>query len=83
MRREAAGHDWRMNAGHSLVLVACHREDRHDRVNSRVATYSDLRFEVERWTEQTGRPFTTTEREQLVEYLDATHYRLDRQSLRR
>jgi len=63
--------------------IACHRGDRHDRIDSRVATYSDLRFEVDRWTARSGRQFTAAEREQLVEYLDATHYRLDRPTLRR
>jgi mono/diheme cytochrome c family protein len=58
--------------------IACHREGLHDRRNSKVATYADLRFQVERWTAQTGRAFTASEREDLIEFLDASHYRLDR-----
>ena len=57
--------------------IACHREGLHDRKNSKVATYADLRWQVERWTRETGRRFTHEEREDLVEFLDATHYRLD------
>jgi mono/diheme cytochrome c family protein len=56
--------------------IACHREGLHDRKNSKVSTYADLRFQVERWTAQLGRRFTEADREDLIEYLDATHYRL-------
>ena len=62
---------------------SCHREGLHDRANSRVATYSDLRFEVDRWAAQTGRKFTDAERAQLVAYLDANHYHLGQRSPRR
>ncbi|HYL90637.1 MAG TPA: cytochrome c [Burkholderiales bacterium] len=58
--------------------VTCHREGLHDRQNSKVATYADLRYEVERWTRQAGRTFSAAEREDLVEFLDAKHYRLER-----
>ena len=57
--------------------IVCHREGLHERMNSRVATYADLHFQVERWTRHSGRSFTQAEREELVEFLDATHYRLD------
>ena len=57
--------------------IVCHREGLHGRMNSRVATYEDLRYEVERWTKQSGRSFTPAERADLIEFLDATHYRLD------
>lgn len=63
--------------------IACHREGLHDRNNSKVATYADLRLQVERWTAQTGRPFTDADREDLIEYLDAAHYRLDRRAPKR
>ena len=56
--------------------LTCHREGLHDRQNSKVASYADLRLQVERWTKQTGRRFTPSEREDLIEFLDATHYRL-------
>jgi len=56
--------------------IVCHREGLLDRKNSKVATYADLRYQVERWTRETGRRFTSEEREDLIEFLDATHYRL-------
>jgi mono/diheme cytochrome c family protein len=57
---------------------ACHREGLHDRANSKVATYADLRAQVQRWAGQSGRRFTPDEIEELIEFLDASHYRLDR-----
>lgn len=56
---------------------ACHAERLHERSKSKVASLGDLRREVERWTRQSGRAFTAAEREDLVAYLDAVHYRLD------
>ena len=56
--------------------IVCHREGLHERSNSKVATYADLRYQVERWTKETGRTFTSGDREDLIEFLDATHYRL-------
>ena len=61
---------------YDTYCLACHREGLHDRRNSAVSSYADLRFQVERWTQQTGRRFTSAEREDLIEFLDATHYRL-------
>ena len=58
--------------------IMCHREGLHERKDSKVATYTDLRYQVERWTRQAGRVFSAAEREDLIEFLDATHYRLDR-----
>ena len=60
--------------------AACHREGLHDRRNSVVKSYADLRFQVERWTKQTGRSFTRAEVEDLIEFLDASHYQLDRRA---
>jgi mono/diheme cytochrome c family protein len=56
---------------------SCHREGLHDRSKSKVHTYADLRAEVERWAAQTGRRFTRIEIDELVDFLDASHYRLD------
>ncbi len=58
--------------------ASCHREGLHDRRNSLVKSYADLHFQVERWTKQTGRTFARGELEDLIEFLDASHYRLDR-----
>ena len=57
--------------------TVCHREGLHNRKDSKVATYVDLRYQVERWARQTGRTFTPEEQADLIEFLDATHYRLD------
>ena len=62
---------------------ACHREGLHDRANSKVASYADLRVEVERWAGQSRRRFSPEEIEELIEFLDAAHYRLDRRAERR
>ena len=63
--------------------VMCHREGLLDRKNSKVSSYADLRAQVERWTRQTGHTFTDADREDLIEYLDASHYRLDRRPPKR
>ncbi len=57
--------------------IACHREGLHDRARSKVHSYADLRAQVERWAPQTGRRFTRVEIDELVDFLDASHYRLD------
>ena len=56
--------------------IVCHRESLHERQNSKVASYADLRYQVERWTNEAARKFTPSEREDLIEFLDATYYRL-------
>jgi mono/diheme cytochrome c family protein len=58
--------------------VRCHREGLHDRQKSKVATYADLRLQVERWTQATGANLTRADREDLIEFLDASHYQLGR-----
>ncbi len=57
--------------------LSCHREGLHDRDASKVHNYADLRFQVERWAAQSGRRFTRVEIDELVDFLDASHYRLD------
>lgn len=57
--------------------AACHREGLHDRKSSKVHSYAELRAQVERWAAQTGRRFTRVEIDELVDFLDASHYRLD------
>jgi mono/diheme cytochrome c family protein len=59
--------------------AACHREGLHERASSKVRTYADLRAQVERWTKETGRRFTRGEVDELIDFLDASHYRLDLQ----
>ncbi|MBC7804259.1 MAG: hypothetical protein H7Y16_10315 [Candidatus Parcubacteria bacterium] len=54
---------------------ACHYERVHDRKKTTIQHLADLRDEVGRWAPQTGRRFTLDEREELVQYLNESHYR--------
>jgi mono/diheme cytochrome c family protein len=58
--------------------LACHYERIHKREPSRslVRTLAQLRLEVVRRAEQTGRRFTLEDVDDIAEYLNATHYRL-------
>ena len=56
----------------------CHYERVHqrERAKSRVQSIADLRDEVVRRAQATGRPFTLEDLGDLAEYLNQTHYRL-------
>ena len=54
---------------------ACHYERLHDRAHTKIGRLADLRDEVSRWAPQTGRRFTLDEREDVVQYLNESHYR--------
>ena len=54
---------------------ACHYERLHDRMRTKIGQLADLRDEVGRWAPQTGRRFTLDEREEMVQYLNESHYR--------
>jgi mono/diheme cytochrome c family protein len=54
---------------------ACHYERVHDRLRPKVRDLTDLRDEVARWAPQTKRTFTLDEREDVVQYLNESHYR--------
>ena len=54
---------------------ACHYERVHDRKKTIIRQLADLRDEVGRWAPQTGRQFTLDEREEMVQYLNESHYR--------
>lgn len=58
--------------------VGCHSERVHhrDRAKSRVQSIADLRDEVVRRARLTGRPFALEDLEDMVEYLNQSHYRL-------
>lgn len=53
----------------------CHYERVHDRLRSSVRDLSDLRDMVARWAPQTKRTFSLDELEDIVEYLNVSHYR--------
>jgi mono/diheme cytochrome c family protein len=54
----------------------CHYERVHDRLRSKITELDDLRAEVARWAPQTKRAFTPDELESIVQYLNASHYRI-------
>ena len=58
--------------------LSCHYERIHKRDPSRsvVRTLAQLRLEVVRRAEQTGRRFTLEDVDDIAEYLNSTHYRL-------
>ena len=53
----------------------CHYERVHDRLRTEVKDLSDLRDMVARWAPQTKRTFSLDEREDIVQYLNESHYR--------
>jgi mono/diheme cytochrome c family protein len=53
----------------------CHYERVHDRLRTEVKDLADLRDMVARWAPQTKRSFTLDEREEIVQYLNESHYR--------
>jgi mono/diheme cytochrome c family protein len=53
----------------------CHYERVHDRLRSDVKDLADLRDMVARWAPQTKRQFTLDELEDVVAYLNESHYR--------
>ena len=54
---------------------ACHYERVHERLRTKVRDLADLRDEVARWAPQTRRNFTLDELEDVVQYLNQSHYR--------
>jgi mono/diheme cytochrome c family protein len=53
----------------------CHYERVHERLRSDVRDLSDLRDMVARWAPQTKRTYTLDELEDIVQYLNESHYR--------
>jgi len=56
--------------------ATCHTERLHGRDKTSVKSMADLRDQVTRWAPQTKRSFTLDELEDVVRYLNRTHYRL-------
>jgi mono/diheme cytochrome c family protein len=54
----------------------CHYERVHQRIKSDIKDLSDLRDALARWAPQTKYPFTPDDREDVVEYLNVSHYRI-------
>jgi mono/diheme cytochrome c family protein len=59
---------------------SCHYERVHQRERSRsaVQTLATLRAEVARWALQTKAPMTAQDIDDIVEYLNRSHYRMDK-----
>jgi|SRR5688572_16490886 mono/diheme cytochrome c family protein len=55
----------------------CHTERLHTRENSIIRSYGALRAEVGKRAAMTNRAFTPGELEEIIEFLDRSHYRLD------
>lgn len=53
----------------------CHYERVHQRIRSDVRDLADLRDTVARWAAQTRRTYTLDELENVVQYLNESHYR--------
>ena len=53
----------------------CHYERVHQRIRSDVKDLADLRDTVSRWAKQTKHRFTLDEIEEVVQYLNQSHYR--------
>ena len=53
----------------------CHYERVHERLRPAVKDLEELRDMVARWAPQTKRALTLDEREDIVEYLNQSHYR--------
>lgn len=60
--------------------LACHYERIHKRERERslVRTLAGLRLEVARRAELTGRPFAVEDLDDIAEYLNRSHYRLEK-----
>ena len=57
--------------------ATCHTERLHTRENSIIRSYGALRAEVGKRAAMTNRRFSPEELEEIIEFLDRSHYRLD------
>jgi mono/diheme cytochrome c family protein len=77
----AAAPAWGQASSRGELLYAthcasCHTERLHQREKSKIRSLADLRDEVARWVPQTKRSFTLDEIEEVVQYLNRSHYGL-------
>lgn len=54
----------------------CHYERLHSRKKSVITSLAALKLEVAKWAAQTDRRFTAGELEDIIEYLNQSHYRI-------
>jgi mono/diheme cytochrome c family protein len=58
--------------------ATCHTERLHGREKPSVKNMADLRDTVARWAKQNNRSFTPDELEDVVQYLNRSHYHLSK-----
>ena len=70
----------RGSALYDLHCLTCHYERIHKRDPSRslVRTFTQLRLEVAQRAASTGQRFTLADLDDIAEYLNRTHYRLEK-----
>lgn len=56
----------------------CHYERVHERSRSKVKSLTQLRIEVGRWAPYTKRTFTPADLDDVAEYLNRSHYKLEK-----
>ncbi len=56
----------------------CHYEKLHERKNTEIRSMAALKVAVAKWAMQVKRNFTPAEQDDIAEYLNLSHYRLDR-----
>ncbi|MBI3370140.1 MAG: c-type cytochrome [Betaproteobacteria bacterium] len=61
---------------YATQCATCHTERLHQREKSNIRTRADLRAEVTRWSRETRQRFSAEDIEDVVRYLDRSHYRL-------
>ena len=78
-----ASSGWTQDTAHGRLLYetycgGCHYEKLHDRPRSRtlVKSRAELTAQVMRWAPQTKHSFTNVEIEEVVNYLNRSHYKL-------
>ena len=70
----------RGKALYELHCLTCHYERIHDRdpARSMIRTFTGLRLEVAQRAANTGQRFTLEDLDDIAEYLNRTHYRLEK-----
>lgn len=75
-----AAHAQNIDRGRLLYdthCATCHTERLHTRERSIIQSYGALRAEVGKRAAMTNRRFSPDELEDIIEFLDRSHYRLD------
>jgi mono/diheme cytochrome c family protein len=68
----------RGRALYETQCATCHAERLHDREKSKIRSIVDLRAEVVRWSRETRQRFSAEDIDDVVRFLNQTHYRLEK-----